>query len=232
MENENVITLDLPLTRRNVVFILAVFFLCWHPRFLGSETLVLTTFYPAPYVGYSSLLTTCQTELAKNTSFVVMGSGYNATNTRRNATVKLEAGGDISTTQGIRWGINNKAALTTDQGGSIELGGAGGTPYIGFNTGSGPAKLWLPQAGRLAVEGDFSVTGVYVSACTSRAYGGGTTTCPVNTQVLSYYGDGVVRVTGTLPVSAAATTAIPFAGTPVSLGRDWFGTMFCCKFEY
>ena len=58
MEVENCVTLRLRLTRVKLVLLFAGFFLCLHPRFLGSETMTLTTYYPAPYGAYSSLMTT------------------------------------------------------------------------------------------------------------------------------------------------------------------------------
>src|SRR3989338_6324032 len=68
------ITLKLKFNRHQAAALLAVFFLAWHPAFLGSETLTLTTYYPAPYGGYVSLLTTQQTLLARDAGRVGIGT--------------------------------------------------------------------------------------------------------------------------------------------------------------
>jgi hypothetical protein len=74
MENEKVIILQLRLTRTKALFLLTAFFICWRPGFLGSEPLVLTTYYPAPYAGYASLLTTGLTVLARDNGNVGIGT--------------------------------------------------------------------------------------------------------------------------------------------------------------
>jgi len=58
MKNKKNIFLQLELSRKHCLFALAFAFLCFHPQSLGSETLTLTTYYPAPYGGYVALLTT------------------------------------------------------------------------------------------------------------------------------------------------------------------------------
>lgn len=47
-------------------FLIAAFLLTFHPSFLGSETLTMTTYYPAPYGGYTSILVTGDTLLASD----------------------------------------------------------------------------------------------------------------------------------------------------------------------
>ncbi|HAT71342.1 MAG TPA: hypothetical protein DCS63_00820 [Elusimicrobia bacterium] len=69
------ITLRLQFDRRQVKALLIVVFLAWHPAFLGSETLTLTTYYPAPYGGYVNLLTTGQTLLARDGGRVGINTG-------------------------------------------------------------------------------------------------------------------------------------------------------------
>lgn len=68
--------------RKHALALLSAFFLCWHPGFIGSETLQLTTFYPAPYGGYVSLLTTggtnavpANTILARDAGRLGIGTG-------------------------------------------------------------------------------------------------------------------------------------------------------------
>ena len=73
MENTNTIVLELRLTRRKALVLLTLFFLAWRPGLLGSETLVMTTYYPAPYGGYARLLTTGKTILARDNQTVFIG---------------------------------------------------------------------------------------------------------------------------------------------------------------
>lgn len=86
--------------RRHVAALLTVLFLAWHPAFLGSETLTLTTYYPAPYGGYVSLLTTQQTLLARDSGNVGIRTG--AVTPRR----PLDVGGEIVATNRITMAQN------------------------------------------------------------------------------------------------------------------------------
>lgn len=158
METVHKITIEFNITRRKILVMLSVFFLCWRPGSLGSETLTMTTYYPAPYGGYARLLTTNETLLARDAGNV--GIGMNG------PTSKLHVSGEIRTNNQIRWGTN-RATLTTDQGGSLELGGTG-TPYIDFSQNTWQdysARLILSAASRLQVVGDLSVTGSIRDIC-------------------------------------------------------------------
>lgn len=234
MENTKVFNITLSFTRRTAVLLLSLFFLCWHPGFIGSETLTLTTYYPAPYGGYVSILTTGRTLLARDTGTVGIG-----TNTPL-ATVKLDINGNTRSVGQIQWG-NNRGVLTTDQGSSIELGGTG-TPYIDFSQNGWQdfsARLMLSQANRLRVDGSLEVTGdFYVNGsirnfCSRISYGvGGTVFCPANHTVMGFQGDGVARVTGFLPRQTNTTgQSQEGGGTVVIMGEDWGGTMVCCRFN-
>ncbi|PKM96692.1 MAG: hypothetical protein CVU79_12195 [Elusimicrobia bacterium HGW-Elusimicrobia-3] len=233
MESSKVFNITLSFTRRTAVLLLSLFFLCWHPGFIGSETLTLTTYYPAPYGGYVSILTTGRTLLARDTGTVGIG-----TNNPLN-TVKLDINGNTRSTGQIQWG-NSRGTLTTDQGGSMELGGTG-TPYIDFSQNSWQdfsARIMLSQAGRLRVESDLEITrDLYVNGsirgvCRRIPYSVGSTAfCPANHSVIGFQGDGVARVTGFLPRTWAAQQSQQGAGTVVILGEDWGGTMVCCRFN-
>jgi len=235
MENKNVLTLRLRLTGRKALFILTVFFLAWRPGFLGSETLTLTTYYPAPYGGYAALLTTGQTMMARDggvASYMRVGAGYNGAGSRRDATIKLEVGdGSISTSDMVQWGVG-RGALTPNQGGSIELGGSGGSPHVDFSQSMAQdysARLWLAQAGRLEVKGHFSLTGVIQDACSRVA---STAPCPADS-------DGVVRkkIVGFLPDSAGYVSGFLFkngaagVGTYTNMPYSRSGVNVCCRFN-
>lgn len=73
--------------RRGALALLSLFFLCWHPGFIGSETLQLTTYYPAPYGGYVSLLASggtpavpANTLLVRDAGRLGIGTGINPPN--------------------------------------------------------------------------------------------------------------------------------------------------------
>lgn len=83
MENENIVTIQFKFTRDKALLLMALFFLCWQPRVLNSETLTLTTYYPAPYGGYVSLMTTGQTLLARDGGNVGVGMGSGVFPTQR-----------------------------------------------------------------------------------------------------------------------------------------------------
>ena len=81
------IVVEFNITKKQTLLALMLFFVVWHPGLLGSETLTLTTYYPAPYGGYASLLTTGQTLLARDNGTVALGT------TTPDGTVKLHVNG-------------------------------------------------------------------------------------------------------------------------------------------
>lgn len=232
------INISLSLNRRGALLLLSAFFICWHPGFIGSETLNLTTYYPAPYGGYVSILTTGDTKLSRDTGRLAVG---NVTPTE-----KLHVAGNSKISGTVAWGTA-RGTLSADQGASIELGGSG-TPYIDFSLNSSQDysnRLILGAAGRLDVAVDLQVgrdlfvtrdlrvtRDLYIggslrSMCERRAYGvGATVFCSANFSTVGFLGDGTARVSGFLPTSATSTSV----GTFIVLGEDWGGTMICCKF--
>jgi len=75
MENTKGTTVKRDFMRGGSLFTLVFFFIVWRPGFIASETLTLTTYYPAPYGGYANLLTTNQTLLARDSGMVGIGLG-------------------------------------------------------------------------------------------------------------------------------------------------------------
>lgn len=225
--------IKLSVDKRRAIFLLAAFFLCWHPGFIGSETLQLTTYYPAPYGGYVSILTTGNTLLSRDSGRVGVGLA--------SPTEKFHVNGNAKASGTIAWGTR-RGMLTADQGASIELGGTG-TPYIDFSQTASQdysARIILNSANRLAVYSDLEVTrdmyvdrDLYVSGyirgfCSRRSYSVGSTSyCPSGNQLIGFLGDGVARVSGFLPRTATTSGT----GTYVVLGEDWGGTMVCCRIQ-
>ena len=66
----------MPKNKYNIKFFaILLVFLAWHPSMLQSESMTLTTYYPAPYAGYASLLTTGNTYLATNSGAMLQWGG-------------------------------------------------------------------------------------------------------------------------------------------------------------
>ena len=118
MENKT-ITLDFRLhfTKRGVLIALTAFFLVWQPKFLGSETLTLTTYYPAPYGGYASLLTTGKTLLARDGESVGVGTPTPG--------AKLDIKGLGNTAATFGFGVRNSdntSAMVVRDDGNVGIG--------------------------------------------------------------------------------------------------------------
>ena len=73
MKNPRIVLLKFGVIRKHFPFTLALAFFCCQPRSAGAEQLTLTTYYPAPYGGYVSILTTGKTYLARDTDYVTVG---------------------------------------------------------------------------------------------------------------------------------------------------------------
>ncbi len=222
------ISLRIRLTRERLTALLAFLFLTWHPGFLGSETLTLTTYYPAPYGGYVSLLTTNQTLLARDGGRVGV----------RQSTLTTDPAVSVDVNGGIKWG-NAQSAYSTlgaDQGGSIELGQqGGGTPYIDFHFGGGGdynTRLINDANSQLSLYGNLrmansgaSINGTNMSVsglCTWRGMGAGWAACLA--------GENLVNVNYSRTASEWA--CIGQAGGSCAAGTKTVGvtgTMLCCR---
>ena len=240
MENENILTVQFRLTRKSALLLLTFFFLIYNTGYLGSESLTLTTYYPAPYGGYVSLLTTGQTVLARDggaipSTFVRIGEGYPLAGGRRDTNVKLEVGGgNISTPNSIQWG-SYKAKLDPAEGGSIELGGNGGNPYIDFSQSMSEnysARLALSQAETLEVTGDFTVTKM-IKVCTKVNFAlNMAANCPAGTKVLGHWpavSGGACAPNGNLLLSGNLEAGARWIPHVV---QECNGTMLCCRIGY
>lgn len=124
---------------------------------LGSESLTLSTYYPAPSGIYTKMITTAEAYLARDGGNVLVG-----------ASAVTGTGAKLYMPNGdMLWG--NRSRLQTDQGGAIELGGdnstAGtGAPYIDFHrTGGGVqdfnVRLINDANGQLTLNANANITG-------------------------------------------------------------------------
>ena len=211
---------------------------------LGSESLTLTTYYPAPSGIYTRLIATNNTWLARDAGNVMVGG-------MGPATQKLE----LANGSNMRWG--NGSLLQSDQGGSIELGGSNGitgvgVPYVDFHytglnqdynirmindaanqldfqTAAGGVILTLTGAARntTTISGDATVSNNMKADTFVTSYGGGlcveqnynitgVTNCPGGTYATTV--SGMIANKMLMPYYTAGT-----------LGNNAQATMLCCN---
>lgn len=222
METARNITIELKLTRERVFLCLVFLFLTWRPGFLGSETLTLTTYYPAPYGGYVSLLTTGNTYLARDSGRVVIGgAGLAAV--------------DTLTVYG-----NGTAITTVDNVNSVKtrLFSAATGGYVGTST-NHPLILRTSDADRIVISnigavsigvppqsvdtaGDVRIGGFIRGLCERRAF---------YVNKASYCG-GSSAVSGNYTIVSVSDSS----DNDYHLNQWWYttnptsGHMVCCKF--
>lgn len=214
MENSDTINISLAISRRTALFILAALFLTWRPGYLGSETLTLTTYYPAPYGGYAGLLTTGGTAGAPVNTLLVRDAGNVGIGTA-NPTGKLDiAGGGIEMDDGAL--IHSRGSLNTSGTGTFTMSYGGGARVATGN---------LVVQNDLQVQNNLRVAGFIQGQCFNIPYAtaSGVSFCGGGRTVFQTYGNGVPQVFGYFTDGA---------GTPIGrlgFGQDWNGTMLCCR---
>lgn len=160
--------INIKFTKRQIILPIAAFLLCLTPLVFGAETYVMTSYYPAPYGGYVQLLATNNAFLARDGGRVGIGTATPSS--------KLEiANGDayvntgnmgisggvvaVKANNGVAW--ENAATLSYEQGGTLELGGTGGTPHIDFKREPSDyqSRIIMTSPGNLELETNLTVTG-------------------------------------------------------------------------
>lgn len=201
------ISLKLSFDRKQITLLLALFLLAWHPGFLGSETLTLTTYYPAPYGGYVSILTTNQTLLARDAGNV--GIRVGTTNVPRRP---LDVNGEIVTSSRLTMAQNMDTTSRTwhldNSGGRFRVfeqpninvsGSEWLTILTGGNVGIGttaPTQKLQVANGNLLITGNGTTTGNLTiqngninGLCSVVAYGfAPTSPCPARMRAIAFYG--------------------------------------------
>ncbi len=234
MEATRDITIELRLTRKKVLAILSFLFIIWHPRFLGSETLTMTTYYPAPYGGYANLLTTGQTLLARDGGNLGVGTGANTPTSKvdiRGGQVQVADDGTVPDTASYgSFGVTRAAS-----GSNLSYIGMtkAGTYAWGLGIGGNNSLIMGPAGGRTIPTPMFSLTtaGVLTAAnpiCAMVGYGAGTTSCPANYRVFADYSGPTAAVTcGNILQGPITGPLLPVcvAVKPVN------GTMLCCRIQ-
>ncbi|HNT97867.1 MAG TPA: hypothetical protein PKK31_06350 [Elusimicrobiales bacterium] len=217
---EHRIIIEFRLTRRKVLALLAAFFLCWHPAMLGSETLTLTTYYPAPYGGYARLLTTDETLLARDGGNVGIGVTTPGVklDVAQNAAMRvgrayLSSGGDYVHLANNEWYNGGSWQPTGGVGALIQLTGQN----INFYRHDGAKNHTLSAT----IDKD----GILSGLCRRVNYSTAGGTCANYERVVGYYPN---------PAGAPAIYGIfvDESGAPkgrMRLNSDWQGQMVCCK---
>jgi len=147
METIEELNIRISFNRKSARWLLAVFFLCWHPGFIGSESLTLTTYYPAPYGGYVSILTTNRTLLARDAGSVGIGTagpipanvklGVHSQTSQGNISISgvsdsgntyssLHLNDENLSPNTNSWGIVHKRVLGTPEANDFQLAKVGG----------------------------------------------------------------------------------------------------------
>jgi hypothetical protein len=213
MENTREIVVNLKFSSRKSVLFLALFFIAWHPGFLGSESLTLTTYYPAPYGGYVGLLTTgtgnINTILARNGGSVGIGTagpgqkldvnGSINTNANITATSKITAGGEI--TGMLTSGFGQFRAISGNYGAFIR--NDGNDTYMPLITAAGdPTGVWN---GLRPVRVNNASGDVWLA----------------NSQVQMRHSDGAVVLTGAGGIAFNGSGGITGLCRTVSYGVNW-----------
>lgn len=205
--------------RRHVAALLTVLFLAWHPAFLGSETLTLTTYYPAPYGGYVRLLTTQQTLLARDAGRVGIGTAAPAD--------KLGiAGGGIDIAGG---GIMIDNGQTIQSRGRMHLFGQE-LLYILNRSGVVVGREWGGN-GNIDIQGNANVRGTLTGLCNWRGMiGTGWSYCGggenlVNINFTNWVQEWTCIGTGQEGTDRAKTCTAGQKWTGIS------GNMLCCRIQ-
>ncbi|HOI41433.1 MAG TPA: hypothetical protein PK523_00675 [Elusimicrobiales bacterium] len=231
---EHRIIIEFRLTRRKVLALLAAFFLCWHPAMLGSETLTLTTYYPAPYGGYARLLTTDETLLARDGGNVGIGvttPGVKLDVAQHEAirvgNAYLSSGGNYAHLANHEWYKSPGGwQVTGTPGALIQINGQNITFYRHNGAGTHDTSATIDANGNWTFNGTLGgFNGILNGLCRRVNYSTAGGSCANYERVVGYYPD---------PGGAPAIYGIfvDESGAPkgrMRLNADWQGQMICCK---
>jgi hypothetical protein len=227
------LNIRISISRRGALALLSMFFLCWHPGFIGSETLQLTTYYPAPYGGYVSLLASGGTPVAPANTLLVrdagrlgIGTGVNVPNSKVDIRIPVGLGAEgvqiaddnvgPDTRSYASFGItraaggNNLAYIGMTKSGTYPwaLGVAGSNDMIMGASNAGNRTINAPMF-RLSTAGNVAIGGAVEANKRLRVEGDMRVTGDL-------YVDGtIMNLCSRQPYSDAGTTGCPGAGQKV-----------------
>lgn len=185
----------------------AAIMLCAVPE-LDSESVTLSTYYPAPSGVYTNMITTGNTFLARDGGAVAIGTVTPVANSKLTV-----VGGSIAGNYGITPRYANWASYGVGDGGAAiynDSAGYQGLMLVGNNSGGTlrRVKVW----DEMTVNGSMRASAAIVyqgAACTDQLYGLGVSYCPAGRYA-----------TYTAGIMVKRTTTV---GT-----TDPNGTMLCC----
>ena len=229
MENTKVVVLQLKLTQKRCLFALAFAFLCFHPRPLGSETLSLSTYYPAPYGGYVAILTTGGSAAIPVNTLLARDGGNVGIGTP-NPGAKLDVGGSANISSNLNVGNSLDVTGNASVRGSLDV--TGDSTLLGSLNVSGVTNL----NNNTYVGGDLTIgpNGVLKGLCQIVQYGSGVTFCPFSSP-----GHGYMYVVGAWGWQSCNSGGSVFLGGDLSNPGNWApykiegcgGSMMCCRIE-
>ncbi len=224
---------------------------------IDSETLTITTYYPAPYGGYVRMLTTDATILARDGGNVGIGTGAPSEKLHLATGNMLISNGNATLNNGVLAvnAPNGSVASFNDGTGACCAGyytvsineGRGQRPTLQFHdAGQAEGQIILQpdigggqrgfrfQSVQTTMGGRFTgnlyVEGTILGMCSLIYYGtGGGTGCPAGTTVMGYFGDGNTRIFGYLNNGGDIT--LPGSWRPFRSGQEWAGWMYCCRIQ-
>lgn len=246
----NELNVRVTFNRRSALAALTAFFLCWRPGFIGSESLQLTTYYPAPYGGYVSLLTTNNTRLARDGGTVGIRTGNNTPRAPLDVAGEVVAVSRFTMAQdtgssSLTWHIDNSGGrfrifqqpniatagverLTILNGGNVGVGTS--APGDRLTVSGGNLRVengnMIIQSGNLTFTNSSSAVGFITGLCSTVGYGSGTASCPAGMRVMATYG-----------TTSCTSGGLLFRGGDLQNPGRWFsyiiegcaGSMLCCR---
>ncbi|HAM36518.1 MAG TPA: hypothetical protein DEB40_14515 [Elusimicrobia bacterium] len=225
------IHLDLRLTTRTLIGVMTVMLLFGVVDELGSESLSLSTYYPAPSGVYTQMITTNNAFLARNGGNVLVGTSVLPGGLSATGNVVVN-GGVVVNQMGTTWGGWNEAvrlsngansAITYPSGGMF-FGMHANRNFYWANTSAGTYPMIL------SATGDLTISGVLHAGCHSVAFGNtGTTSCGANEAAIAVnYTSNFLSMAGMEAASGSMNlpyTQINYINFPTG------GSMLCCKIQ-
>lgn len=250
------ITIRFTLNQKSALLFVALLFLGWNPLPVGSETLTLTTYYPAPYGGYVSLLTTGQTLLARDAGNVGVGvpSPQVKLDVAQGTAIRvgravLSSGGDYVHLANNEWYNGGSWVQTGGAGALLQMAGQGINFYRHDGAGGHTQSAGIDASGNFSFYGqinansninanaNLNLNGDLVmppsglnlirGACETKVYQ------PNNTNIRCTTKYRLVGSYGDGIVRYWGYMVTP-QGVPdqrLGMGRDWGGLILCCRID-